>query len=1782
MIVDSDPDADAEGSDWDDIDLLNTWGAPYYSTFTTPGRSRVSAGPVKASDRRVPMAKLLGFIEDIFEADDSLPDRDTMAEMQPGEVFSGPAETFFELMDLGSGSSYGMPLLKSSVLHKLLRLVLQCSRPLADMAKMKVTESSKKNVDLASIPQQELGRLLRILERTVKISGSIDPFPNNVRGSKSLTSSPTKPKKKTSVAVVASPERSPGICTPEVEDVAEEKGHDGLEDEDTATPAPAQNGSDAESFDELGTKMQILIRSLLAAECCFAILSGDQLAKPLLSEDLIRSCFDIVKVSLEKTLLPFVEACSGLAVTATHPILASLIQFLGPQKGKKQKLPIDPSTAAAVNSCLDLLAKLFRHTCSALSLVQRLVRLPSLAMSDSIVISAVYLAIGPFFVSEPEPSTSNSNSDAAKASAKGRAALTALGGANTMKTLRLPALNLLRNVFAKHAEQRQWMIEEILTSLTKVTDMKKNRRQYGLRNGKAIHSITALLMQLVQAATHGVQERGRAKRSKGERERADVIDEDEDDQEEKSEADLETLLNGPELDLVALRASMDGAAQSAKAIAVYLMQRVGQIKVTKSSQEMNYASIVENLIEDLLNALYLPDWPAAALLLSCFCRIFASYLEDPKSSPDSKGVALDHLGTVAARLRQSELSLAESPLPETGVEAEDRSARSENEMEEKGPEASNLQRLLLPWITATKNEKCLYEVKNTYAQVLSFLAEAGGDDQAAESAIEFLIAQVQYELSGALTKAKSDVNQALDEKAAALELVKMHEFVGSIEEVINSFNDWRPSDSDVFGASSEEDFKRAYRTAELVSQSCSLMVSYQFLRQQLLGALDGQAVGNRTKALRGLGSISVVDPDLLDEVSVRSAVEVRLSDQSIGVRETAVGLLGKYVLRKTEYIEAYYDHLAGRIHDAGLAVRKRALRLLKNIYFASRSRRITVDACVRIVRCIYDEDTTVQDLAIVTIGEMWLSLPTGGSEARNVKRKESPSPASLDLVGSATGFVADEDVDMPSGSEVQLSDKVAIIMAVAAQIRERPSPLEEVFRRLMKDRKDSEATELLEKLRVLTDSLIDDLVDATDASPAETVTRIKTVHLLVTTNPSILSITKAKLLLPYLKSAQTIEELQMMELLLKIFRACLPWMPKTASTFAESLEKSMTPLVSKPPVKPGSQVLQELIACYCTVIKTMTHNFTLLSRTLKACLGRLLQIRNKTASSKNFELDRPSSLIMSLTALLCEHGDFDEIRSKYPDAVKDINAISQRPIVDVVSETFLAIYKNSRSTVRSFALQNLGYLFRAHPTLMTRPAVVEIMDEIFATGSVQDRTSLLKIILEFLNSDAARRDPEGLRNVNAKKATPTAGKDKVDMSELVGNTESFAETGVGSAMMQRYADPVLKATLEIENTSLQRTASDILKFTVLQGLSHPIQCVPYLVALETTNDPHIRSRALHLHSHLSSKHASLVAARYLDCAKASFTFQLQLTKSPELLRGYHEDLQPTAKLHAWYTLLRDKRQSRLDFVKTIVKALDVNTAASECSQESILFARYIADNLATLDYKTLEELFVVIGDLRSILAVSGMQVLFMVQNAIGHKPLGQEVAPQPEGAADEPGTPPRPGEVNPIPTPAPTLHPLSDTEGCNIEEAESTKGVEVVKLTEMTDGQDGNGGEGQPLSEKEVEAKTYNLARMSIVMGTALILRNHLKWLYNLSEQKCAKFVPGKKQSAGADRPAVQRNVADPSMAALSFDEMPWGIIKMDSLEDAKTQMELFVRMVEDEGTMLEPDDPEVMMMMDG
>jgi cohesin loading factor subunit SCC2 len=207
-------------------------------------------------------------------------------------------------------------------------------------------------------------------------------------------------------------------------------------------------------------------------------------------------------------------------------------------------------------------------------------------------------------------------------------------------------------------------------------------------------------------------------------------------------------------------------------------------------------------------------------------------------------------------------------------------------------------------------------------------------------------------------------------------------------------------------------------------------------------------------------------------------------------------------------------------------------------------------------------------------------------------------------------------------------------------------------------------------------------------------------------------------------------------------------------------------------------------------------------------------------------------------------------------------------------------------------------------------------------------------------------------------------------------------------------DPILDAALS-QHPQTQSAAVDILSFTIKQGLAHPLQSFPVIVALETSPNMALSARASALHSALNSKHASLLNSRYIISARASFSYQAKLAQArggPGAVEGARGG---TALLHRWFALVREKRGPKLEFLKALVRAFDVGTSLA-AAQEDIDFARYMAENFAAFDYKTQEEVLLVVKSLTNVLSTAGMQciealspgyLLAQLQAPIGQQPL---------------------------------------------------------------------------------------------------------------------------------------------------------------------------------------------------
>lgn len=108
--------------------------------------------------------------------------------------------------------------------------------------------------------------------------------------------------------------------------------------------------------------------------------------------------------------------------------------------------------------------------------------------------------------------------------------------------------------------------------------------------------------------------------------------------------------------------------------------------------------------------------------------------------------------------------------------------------------------------------------------------------------------------------------------------------------------------------------------------------------------------------------------------------------------------------------------------------------------------------------------------------------------------------------------------------------------------------------------------------------------------------------------------------------------------------------------------------------------------------------------------------------------------------------------------------------------------------------------------------------------------------------------------------------------------------------------------------------------------------------------------------------------------------------------GYRMSPSPNALLQRWYALVREKRATRQDFLKALVKVFDVEVPSKSSQvtrplpvpgshiywislQDDVEFIRYMAENFSAFDYKTQEEVLTVLKYLTAVLSTTGMQLV---------------------------------------------------------------------------------------------------------------------------------------------------------------------------------------------------------------
>nr|XP_055063952.1 nipped-B-like protein B isoform X3 [Misgurnus anguillicaudatus] len=1047
--------------------------------------------------------------------------------------------------------------------------------------------------------------------------------------------------------------------------------------------------------------------------------------------------------------------------------------------------------------------------------------------------------------------------------------------------LQLCAITLVTAVFSRYEKHRQLILEEIFTSLARLPTSKRNLRNFRLNSSDMdgepmyIQMVTALVLQLIQCVVYLPNEK-----------------DSDDDRDRKVDQD------------VVITNSYETAMRTAQNFLSVFLKKCGS-----KQGEDDYRPLFENFVQDLLSTVNKPDWPAAELLLSLLGRLLVHQFSNKQTEMALRVASLDYLGTVAARLRKDSVT---SKMDQ----------RSINRILEENSGSDEVQQL----------QKAL----------LSYLNENMETDPALVFARKFYIAQWFRDTSMETEKAMK--SQRDDDSPDGLHHAKDIESAGEIlqkaearKKFLRSVVKTTPSKfSTLRGNSDTVDYEDSCLIVRYLASMRPFAQSFDIYLTQILRVLGESAIAVRTKAMKCLSEVVAVDPSILARLDMQRGVHGRLMDNSTSVREAAVELLGRFVLSRPQLTEQYYDMLIERILDTGISVRKRVIKILRDICLEQPTFNKVTEMCVKMIRRVNDEEG-IKKLVNETFQKLWFT-PT------------------------------------PNHDKEAMTRKILNITDVVSACRDTGYDwFEQLLQNLLKSEESASYKPAKKACGQLVDGLVEHILkyeesladgDNKGLTSNRLVACITTLYLFSKIRPQLM-VKHAMTMQPYLTTkCNTQSDFMVICNVAKILELVVPLMDHPSENFLTTIEEDLMKLI----IKYGMTVVQHCVSCLGAVVNKVTHNFKFVWACFNRYYGALnkLKLQHQEDPSSGVLVSNKPPLLRSLFTVgaLCRHFDFDQ---------EEFKGSSKVVIKDKVMELLLYFTKNEDEEVQTKAIIGLGFLCIQHPGLMFSPDIKTLYNSLLA-----DRKTSVNLKIQVLKNLQMYLQEEDSRMQEADREWKKTAKQE-DLKEM-GDISS----GMSSSIMQLYLKQVLESFFHTQS-SVRHFALNVIALTLNQGLIHPVQCVPYLIAMGTDSEPTMRNKADQQLVEIDKKYSGFIHMKAVAGLKMSYQVQQAIVGSQNVVvRGFRQDETSGALCSHLYTMVRGNRQHRRAFLISLLNLFD------DSSKSDVNMLLFVADNLACFPYQSQEEPLFIMHHVDITLSVSGSNLMQSFKESLLKEPKPQE------------------------------------------------------------------------------------------------------------------------------------------------------------------------------------------------
>ncbi|ODV97895.1 hypothetical protein PACTADRAFT_47731 [Pachysolen tannophilus NRRL Y-2460] len=492
---------------------------------------------------------------------------------------------------------------------------------------------------------------------------------------------------------------------------------------------------------------------------------------------------------------------------------------------------------------------------------------------------------------------------------------------NSFEDLKTSCCDILCNIFRTREDQRQFILDEVLTNVDKLPSNKGAARQFKLSRGINVQLVSVLFVRFIHC--FGVSNY----------QFSDRFWELANKKEELKEIELKELLLENSRFAEYSNEQSNQAMKISNLIASSLLN-----KITNNKSKLDSASKhnFENILEDLINILGYPEWPGAELLLYSIMRTFMYVLESENYSNTIENFSLEMIGLIGCAM----LSLRQNH-DEFNKECSERQ------------EFDELTKSYLNCLEYLQHSNLVNnEIGNTYFHRSSFNYE---------ESFNFLIFKLLNKLHPLLFKLKEEDKNSF---------TYVNDFHMALISSVFYENNSKFFKNDVSDSNIESSSLKSYNN---ILMSDSLLSLYDNFLNLIVKSLDHTKIKSRTRGIKNLSSLVSRQPSLLAFPSIKSSISSRMNDNSPLVRDACIDLVSQYLDQsKPELIDEFYQVLCQRMDDSSLGVRKRVSKLLRNLYLNTNKKAVKILICQKFLKRIQeDEEGTIIELCKNALLDLW-------------------------------------------------------------------------------------------------------------------------------------------------------------------------------------------------------------------------------------------------------------------------------------------------------------------------------------------------------------------------------------------------------------------------------------------------------------------------------------------------------------------------------------------------------------------------------------------------------------------------------------------------------------------------------------------------------------------------------------------------------------------------------------------------------------------------------------------